>query len=46
MMVYHTTAKALAELYKANEVAADDKIGGRKLEITGLVQDIRKDFRE
>lgn len=42
--IYRTTAKELAELYNANEVAADDKIGGRKLEITGLVQDIRKDF--
>jgi len=42
--LYHTTAKALAELYSANEVAADDKIGGRKLEITGIVQDIGKDF--
>lgn len=42
--IYHTTAKALAELYKANEVAADDKIGGRKVEMTGIVQDITKNF--
>ncbi|HCI5760360.1 TPA: hypothetical protein NPN94_000309 [Klebsiella quasipneumoniae subsp. quasipneumoniae] len=42
--VYRTTAKALAELYKANEVAADDKIGGRKVEVTGTVQDITKNF--
>ncbi|MDK6239759.1 hypothetical protein QP135_27780, partial [Klebsiella pneumoniae] len=27
--IYRTTAKALAELYSANEVAADDKIDGR-----------------
>lgn len=42
--VYRTTAKDLAELYKANEVAADDKIGGRKVEITGTVQEITKNF--
>lgn len=42
--LYSTTAKALAELYSANEVAADDKIGGRKVEITGTVQDITKTF--
>lgn len=42
--VYRTTAKDLAELYKANEVAADDKIGGRKVEVTGPVQDITKNF--
>ncbi len=42
--VYRTTAKELVELYKANEVAADDKIGGRKVEVTGTVQDITKNF--
>ncbi|EKM5716596.1 hypothetical protein WIC93_21215 [Enterobacter cloacae] len=42
--VYRTTAKDLAELYKANEVAADDNIGGRKVEVTGTVQDITKNF--
>ncbi|MCG3100487.1 OB-fold putative lipoprotein [Enterobacter sp. DRP3] len=42
--IYRTTAKALAELYSANEVAADDKIGGRKVEVTGTVQDITKNF--
>lgn len=42
--LYRTTAKALAELYSANEVAADDKIGGRKVEITGTIQDITKNF--
>jgi len=42
--VYRTTAKDLAELYKANEVAADDKIGGRKVEVTGTVQDTTKNF--
>jgi hypothetical protein len=42
--VYRTTAKGLAELYKANEVAADDNIGGRKVEVTGTVQDITKNF--
>lgn len=44
--VYRTTAKELVELYKANEVAADDKIGGRKVEITGTVQDITKNFTD
>ncbi len=42
--IYQTTAKALAELYDANEVAADDEIGGRKVEITGTVQEIAKNF--
>ncbi|MCZ6094605.1 hypothetical protein O5171_07240 [Escherichia coli] len=42
--IYRTTAKALAELYDANEVAADDKIGGRKVEITGTVQEVAKNF--
>lgn len=42
--MYRTTAKDLAELYKANEVAADDKIGGRKVEVNGTVQDITKNF--
>ncbi|HBW4556363.1 TPA: hypothetical protein ME554_002880 [Klebsiella pneumoniae] len=42
--IYRTTAKALAELYSANEVAADDKIGGRKVEMTGTVQGITKNF--
>ncbi|MHA1056335.1 OB-fold protein [Enterobacter mori] len=44
--IYRTTAKALAELYSANEVAADDKIGGRNVEITGTVQDITKNFTD
>lgn len=44
--IYRTTAKALAELYSANEVAADDKIGGRNVEITGIVQDITKNFTD
>lgn len=42
--VYRTTAKDLAALYDENEVAADDKIGGRKVEVTGIVQDITKNF--
>lgn len=44
--MYRTTAKDLAELYKANEVTADDKIGGRKVEVTGTVQDITKNFTD
>lgn len=42
--VYRTTAKALAALYDENEVAADDKIGERKVEVKGVVQSIDKDF--
>ena len=44
--VYRTTAKGLAELYEANEIAADDNIGGRKVEMTGIVQDITKNFAD
>ncbi len=42
--IYKTTAKELTAMYDENEVAADDKIGGRKVEITGTVQDITKNF--
>ena len=42
--VYRTTAKALTAMYDENEVAADDKIGGRKVEVKGVVQSIDKDF--
>ncbi len=42
--VYRTTAKDLAAMYEENEVAADDEIGGRKVEVTGIVQDITKNF--
>ncbi|HDU6133106.1 TPA: hypothetical protein RFX09_002915 [Klebsiella aerogenes] len=42
--VYRTTAKDLSAMYEENEVAADDKIGGRKVEVTGIVQDITKNF--
>lgn len=42
--VYRATAKSLAALYDENEVAADDKIGGRKVVVTGIVQDITKNF--
>lgn len=42
--VYHTRAKDLAAMYEENEVAADDEIGGRKVEVTGIVQDITKNF--
>ncbi|KJI60920.1 tRNA_anti-like family protein [Enterobacter asburiae] len=41
---YRTTAKDLAAMYEENEVAADDKIGGRKVEVTGIIQDITKNF--
>ncbi|MCW4948692.1 OB-fold putative lipoprotein (plasmid) [Enterobacter hormaechei subsp. xiangfangensis] len=40
------TAKALTAFYDENEVAADDKIGGRKVEVKGVVQSIDKDFND
>lgn len=42
--VYSTTAKQLAALYEENEVAADDKIGGRPVAVKGVVKSIDKDF--
>lgn len=42
--VYRTTAKALMNMYDENEVAADNKIGDRKVEVKGIVQSIDKDF--
>lgn len=42
--VYRTTAIALMKMYDENEVAADEKIGGRKVEVKGIVQSIDKDF--
>ena len=42
--VYRTSAKSLAAMYDENEVAADEKIAGRKVEVTGVVQSIDKDF--
>jgi len=44
--VYRTTARALAAMYDENEVAADEKIAGRKVEVTGVVQSIDKDFTD
>ncbi|WP_077227939.1 MULTISPECIES: OB-fold protein [Enterobacteriaceae] len=44
--VYRITAKALTAFYDENEVAADDKIGGRKVEVKGVVQSIDKDFND
>ncbi|WP_052325955.1 OB-fold protein [Pectobacterium brasiliense] len=44
--VYQTTAKSLTTLYRENEIAADDKIGKRKVEIIGVIQQIRKDFKD
>lgn len=39
--VYKTTAKDLAALYDENEVAVDDKIGSRKVEVTGDISSQR-----
>ncbi|MFP1742848.1 OB-fold protein [Lonsdalea quercina] len=43
--VYQTTAKSLAEMYNKNEILVDDKIGKRKIEITGVIQNIRKNVK-
>lgn len=44
--IYQTNAKALARLYGENEIAADDKIGNRKVEVSGTIKNIRKDFKD
>ncbi|KAA1142320.1 hypothetical protein D3H66_19290 [Citrobacter portucalensis] len=44
-LIYRTTAKSLSNIYSENEIAANNKIGGRKIEITGPIQEIRKDFK-
>ncbi|AKJ42848.1 hypothetical protein SOASR032_23880 [Pragia fontium] len=42
--VYSTTAKALFNDYDANEVALDEKLKGKIIEVKGIVQSIDKDF--
>lgn len=44
--IYQTTAKSLAEMYNKNEIAVDYKIGKRKIEITGIIKNIRKNFKD
>jgi hypothetical protein len=43
---YQTTAEQLYQDYKANEVAADEKIGNAKVEVTGTIRAINKDFTD
>ena len=42
--VYKTTAAQLYQDYDANEVATDERIGGRPVEIAGKIESIDKDF--
>jgi hypothetical protein len=41
---YITTATKLDKDYEANEVATDEKIGARPVQITGIIAGINKDF--
>jgi uncharacterized protein (DUF1330 family) len=41
---YKTTAAKLYQDYEANEVATDEKIGDKPVEISGKVESIDKDF--
>jgi hypothetical protein len=41
---FEVTANELYSIYNANEVAADEKFKGRKIAVTGIVDDISKDF--
>ncbi|AWH89696.1 OB-fold protein [Limnobaculum parvum] len=42
--IYKTTAKALFNDYEENEVAVDEKMKGKLIEVKGVVQAIDKDF--
>lgn len=44
--VYKTTANALFKDYDDNEVAADEKMKGKTIEVSGTVQSIDKDFTD
>ena len=44
--IYQTTARQLFVDYEKNEVAADEKIKGKVVEVTGVVQSINKDFTD
>ncbi|CAI0716224.1 OB-fold putative lipoprotein [Serratia quinivorans] len=44
--VYKTTATALFKDYDDNEVAADEKMKGKIIEVSGTVQSIDKDFTD
>lgn len=42
--IAETTVRELVAAYDANEVAADEMIGGRLVRLTGTVQSVEKDF--
>jgi hypothetical protein len=44
--VYKTTAQQLFSDYEANEVAADEKMMGRVVEVSGIVESIDKTFTD
>lgn len=44
--VYKTTAKELYNSYEANEVATDDLLEGKIIEVSGRVDSIEKDFMD
>lgn len=43
---YKTTASQLYSAYEANEVAADEKMKGKPVEVSGVIQSIEKDFAD
>lgn len=45
-LIYKTTAQQLARDYRDNEVAADEKMKGRLIEVSGTVQSIDKNFTD
>lgn len=44
--VYKTTAAQLFKDYESNEVAADEKMKGKSVEVSGTIQSIDKDFAD
>lgn len=42
--VYKTTATALARAYHRNEVATQDAVSGKDVQVTGTVQSINEEF--
>jgi hypothetical protein len=44
--IYRTTATDLYRDYEANEVATDQKIGGARVEVSGIINSIDKDIFE
>lgn len=44
--IYKTTARELYNSYEANEVATDDMLRGKIIEVSGRVESIEKDFAD